>query len=146
MGFEVALIIAGAAGLYFWNLQRAASNLTFVPGNITSFSLNGISPVVYVDLIVQNTNNVSFTINSLSGSVLTDSSNIGNISNFTPVLVPGNSQGVIPLTLVLQPIGIVSEIISIITGGVGSKTLRIKGTVNANGIQSPFDVPYKVGV
>lgn len=142
----MVLVLAGAAGLYFWNLSRAAGNLIYFPGNITGFQLDGISPIIYVDLIVQNTNNASFTINSLAGNVLSNDTVIGNIHNFTPVEVSGNGQTAIPLTLVLQPIAIVGDIISIITGGVGKRDLRVHGTVNANGMQAGFDLNYKIGV
>ncbi len=144
-GLSVLVVLAGAAGLYFWNLSKAAGNLIYFPGNITGFQLDGISPIIYVDLIVQNTNNVSFTINSLAGNVLSNDTIIGNIKNFTPIELAGNSQVAIPLTLQLQPIAIVGDIISIITGAVGERELRVHGTVNANGIQAGFDLIYKIG-
>jgi late embryogenesis abundant protein len=144
-GLSVLVVLAGAAGLYFWNLARAAGNLIYFPGNITGFRLDGISPVFYVDLIIQNTNNVSFTINSLAGNVLSNSTVIGNIANFTPIEVAGNSQTAVPLTLVLQPIAIVGDLIAIITGGVGKRDIQVHGTVNANGIQEGFDLIYNIG-
>jgi len=144
-GLSVLLVLAAGAGLYFWNLSKAAANLIYFPGNITGFRLDGISPVVYVDLIIQNTNNVSFTINSLAGNVFSDSTVIGNIANFTPVEEAGNSQTSVPLTLVLQPIAIVGDIIAIFTGGVGKRNLQVHGTVNANGIQEGFDLNYNIG-
>jgi len=143
--FEAVAIVAGIAGLYLWNLRNAASNLTYFPGDITGFSLSGFSPVITADLVVQNTSNVDFTINSLAGNVLSDGTIIGNLSNFTPVRILANSQGVIPLTFTLQTLGVVSEIIAIITGGSGQKNLVLQGSVNANGIQQAIAVPYKVG-
>jgi len=138
------LIIAGAAGLYLWNLKKAASNLQYFPGSITGFNL--FPPTIYVELIVQNTSNVSFTISSLAANVTSDSTQVGNVSDFTPVQIPANSQGVLPLTLTLQPIGLADDIISIITGGAGNRTILIQGSVNANGMQQPFSLSYKVGV
>jgi hypothetical protein len=143
-GIEAILVLAGVAGLYFWNLSRAAGNLTYFPGNITGFDL--FPPTVFVDLIVQNTSNITFTINSLSANVTSDGTQIGNVSDFIPVIVPANGQGVVPLKLSLQPIGIVNDIISIITGGNGTRTILIDGSVNANGIQQSFKLPFKVGV
>jgi len=143
-GFGAVLLLAGFAGLYLWNLSRSAGYLQYYPGNITGFSL--IPPVITVDLIVQNTSNVSFTINSLAANVTSDGTQIGNVSDFIPVTIGPNSQGPIPLTLKLLPLGIVNDIISIITGGVGSRNILIKGTVNANGIQQPFELPFKVGL
>lgn len=145
-GFEAVLFLAGAAGLYLWNLSKAAGSLVYYPGNITGFSLSGFSPVVTADLIVQNTSNISFTITSLAGNVTTNGTQVGNISNFTPIIIPANSQGAIPLTLTLQPIGAANEIIAIITGGVGSRDIKIDGSINANGIQQPLALSYKVGV
>lgn len=144
-GLGVVILLAGAAGLYFWNLSKAAGNLIYFPGNITGFQLDGISPVIHVDLVIQNTNNVSFTINSLAGNVLSNSTVIGNVANFSPVEVAGNSQTAIPLTLVLQPLALVGDIISIITGGVGKRDLQVQGSVNANGIQESFTLNYKIG-
>ncbi len=145
-GLSVLLVLAGAAGLYFWNLSKAATNLIYFPGNITGFRLDGISPVILVDLIIENTNNASFTINSLAGTVMSNDTVIGNITNFSPIEVAGNSQAAIPLTLTLQPIALVGDIISIITGGIGKRDLKVHGTVNANGIQAAFDLNYKIGV
>ncbi len=143
--FEAVALVAGVAGLYLWNLRNAASNLNYFPGDITGFSLSGFSPVITADLIVQNTSNVEFTINSLAGNVLSDGTIIGNLSNFTPVRIPANSQGVLPLTFTLQPLGVVNDIISIITGGSGQRNFVLQGSVNANGIQQTLSVPYKVG-
>jgi hypothetical protein len=144
--FEAVAIVAGIAGLYLFNLSKAASNLTYFPGDITGFSLAGFSPVITVDLVVQNTSNVEFTISSLAANVTSDGTLIGNVSNFSPVRIPTNSQGNIPLTLTLQPLGVVNDIISIITGGSGSRDILLQGSVNANGFQQPFTVRYKVGV
>lgn len=144
--FEAVAIVAGIAGLYFWNLKSAASNLTWFPGNITGFSLSGYSPTITADLIVQNTSNVDFTIHSLAGNVTSDGTIIGNISSFSSVPIPANSQGSIHLILTLQPLGVVNDIISILTGGNGQRNMVVQGTVNANGVQVAFMLPYKVGV
>lgn len=145
-GTEVLAFLAVAAGLYFWNLQKAAGKLTYYPGNITAFDMQGLSPVLYAELIVQNTNNVSFTINSMAASVTADGTLIGNVSNFSPVQIPGNSQAAIPITLVLMPIGIANEIIQIITGGAGRKNIKVTGGVNANGFQEEFSLDFKIGL
>lgn len=145
-GFEVLAALGVVAGLYFYNLYRAAGNLVFMPGNITGLSLNGITPVIQAELIVQNTNNVSFTVMSVAASVSSNGTLIGNVSNFSPVTLPGNSQATIPLTLTLQPIALVNNIIGIITGGSGSTELSINGSLNADGIQAPISLTYKLGV
>lgn len=143
-GVGAVLLLAGVAGLYLWNLSRAAKNLIYLPGNITGFNL--LPPVIYLELVIQNTSNVDFTINSLAANVTSDGTVIGNVSEFVPVSLPANSQGVVPITLSLQPLGLANEIISILSGGNGYRNLEIKGSVNANGIQQSFSVQFKIGI
>jgi len=146
-GLEALLLIGGIAGLYFWNLKRAAENLQYIPGRILNLALNAGSPQITVELIIQNTSNVDFTINSLAGNVTANGTLIGNVADFMPVIVPANNQGSLPLTLTLQPLGIVNQIIAILSGNnSGQVTFDVAGAVNANGIQQPFTLNYKVGM
>ena len=141
----VLLAIVGLGGLYFFNLSRAAGYLDFYPGDLTGFSIQGISPVITLNMLVGNTSNVDFTINSMSAAITIDGTQVGTITNFTPARILRNSQGTLPLTITLQPIGVVNQLIGIITGGNGSMNLVIQGSVNANGIQAPILLPYKIG-
>lgn len=145
-GLEVLIALGIVGGLYFFNQFRAAGNLVFFPGNVTGLNISGLSPVLTADLIVQNTNNVTFTVYSIAASVSSNGTLIGNVSNFSPITIPGNSQATIPLTLVLQPLAIVNNIIGIITGGVGKQEIQIQGSLNADGIQAPISLTYKLGV
>jgi LEA14-like dessication related protein len=144
-GLNVLIALGVVAGVYFFNLYRAAGNLVVFPGTITGFSLSGLTPEITATLIVQNTNNISFTVASIAASVSSNGTYIGNVSNFTPVEIPGNAQTTIPLTIQLQPIAVVNNIIGIITGGSGSTEIAINGSLNANGIQAPIDLTYKIG-
>lgn len=145
-GLVALLVISGAAGLYLWNLGKAAGNLVYLPGTITGVSIAGISPELSATLVVQNTSNITFTINSLAANVTADGTQIGNVSSFVPTQIPANGQAAVPIMLTLQPIGIVNELITIITGGTGERALLIQGSVNANGMQQSFSVEYKIGV
>lgn len=140
----VLLVLGGLAVAYFWNLSNAVNNLQFYPGDITGFDL--LPPTLYVNLNVQNTSNITFTINSLAASVTSDGTLIGNISDFTPVVISANGQGAIPLTVRLLPIGIANDIISIYNGGSGNRTITINGSVNANGTQQSFSLSFKIGI
>lgn len=145
-GLDVLLALGVVAGLYFFNLYRAADNLVIFPGNITGFSLSGISPEITAEIVVQNTNNISFTVASIAASVSSNGTLIGNVSNFTPTEIPGNAQTVIPLKIQLQPVALVNNIIGIITGGSGSTEIVVNGSLNANGIQAPIALTYKLGL
>lgn len=143
---EVLLILVAGLGLYLFTTARAASNLTYFPGNVTGFSFQGMTPVGTADLIVQNTSNVEFTINSLSASVSSGDTLIGNVSDFTPVIIPANNEVAIPLTIRFFALSIIDDLVNAFTTHSYSRTITVKGTVNANGQQVPIDLTYSIGV
>lgn len=144
-GFEALLLLIGGVWLYTSTVQKAAGNLIFVPGNIHSVDLQGFSPVLVVNLFVQNTSNVDFTLNSLAATITSEGTQVGNVSNFNAVLIPGNSQTTVPLHLSLFPLGIVDNIIHALSGGSVKREFIIDGSVNANGQQVPLKLNFKVG-
>lgn len=147
-GLEALLLIGLAVGIYINTQQKAAENLVYFPGNAgipTGFAFEGATPVLTGELIVQNTSNVDFTINSLAGNVSTDGTLVGNISNFEPVTIRANSQAKLPLHLALFPYGIVDNIINSFFGGAQKRELLIDGSANANGQQVAINLKYTVG-
>ena len=143
---EALLLIGGAVALYGYNQYRAGGNLNFFPGPVTDMSFEGMNPVATAQLLIQNTSNVSFTIYSLSGSVTLNGTMIGNISDFTPVTIAGNSEGYIPLKLRLLLLTIVQNLINAFGGGAIKENLQVTGTVNANGIQVPLSITYQISI
>lgn len=142
---EALLLIGGAVALYEYNQYRAGGNLNFFPGQVTDMSFEGLNPVATAELLIQNTSNVTFTINSLSGSVTLNGTLIGNISDFTPVTIGGNSEGYIPLKLRLLTLTIVQNLINAFGGGAIKENLVVTGSVNANGVQVPLSITYQIG-
>lgn len=139
---EVLLILAAGLGLYLFTTARAASNLVYFPGDITGLSFGGAT----ADLIVQNTSNLEFTIYSLSASVSSGDTLIGNISDFTPVIIPANNQVAIPLTIRFFALGIIDDLLSAFTTRSYKRTITVSGTVNANGQQVPINLTYSIGI
>lgn len=142
---ELLLIAGAAAVVYFANRARSIANLTFFPQGVSSMAFEGMNPVAYVDILVQNTSNVSIDLNSLSGNAYVDNTLVGNVSNFTPVTSQGNSEGVLPLKIRFQALGIVNEIINSFQAGHLKKELVIDGRVNADGIQYPLTLTFQIG-
>jgi LEA14-like dessication related protein len=145
-GLSALLLIGAAVGLYVWNTQHAAGALLYRPGNVTNMAFTGINTVATMQLIVQNPSNVTFTINSVAANAFADNTLIGNVSSFTPTVIPGNSQQAVPLTIELFSIGIVDQIINSFQNGFQQKQIHLQGTVNANGYQQPLDLQYTVGL
>lgn len=144
-GFEALILIAAAIGLTAYSQVKAAGHLIFVPGNITGISLDGIAPIFTAQLIVQNTSNVDFTLNSLAGNVTADSTQVGNVSNFQPVFIPSNSQAIVPLQLRMLPLGIVDNLINAFFGGFIKKEMIFDGYANANGHQVEIKMKFNIG-
>lgn len=143
---EAAILLAGGYGLYLWNQGRSAGHLIFYPNNITDLGFDGATTVISADMLIQNTSNATFTINSFAGNVTSNDTLIGNASSFTPTTIPPNNQALFPLELRLNPIGLVDEIISAIQTHNIDKEIVIDGNVNANGYQLPVKITYKIGL
>ena len=142
---EALLLLGGAAFLYIFTTSRAAGHLTFYPSNITGMSLD-FSPEIYATLLVQNTSNSEFTIYSLSANATTDNTLVGNVSNFIPVTIPANSEHELPLTIRLLPLTIVQNFLDALRNHGMNTTFQLEGTVNANGVQIPLSLTYKIAV
>lgn len=145
-GVDAILIIAVAFGLYAFTNARAANNLQFFPGNVTGLSIDGINPIATADILIQNTSNVEFTINSFSASVYSNGTLVGNISDFTPDIVHPNSETPYPVTIRFLSLSIIDEIYNAVTTRSIQRNLDIKGTVNANGQQWPVEITYALGL
>lgn len=144
-GLEALLLLGGAALLYIGNQARSVANLTFFPDAVTGMAFEGISPVMYLSVLVQNTSNVAIDLYSLSGSVYVDNTLVGNISNFTPTRINANSETVMPLKVRFAILGIVNDIIQSFQQGNFKKAVVLDGTVNANGVQVPLTLTFQIG-
>jgi LEA14-like dessication related protein len=138
--------IALLGGYWLFSKARALGNLLFQPGSIMGFSMLGSTPIVSITLVVQNTSNTSLTVDSLAGNVSSNGTLIGNVSNFSPVLVPGNSQISMPVSLMLQPIGVVNDIIRSFQNSNFAQDIKLSGFANVNGFQLPVNIEFNVGI
>jgi hypothetical protein len=139
------LLIGGAVGIYFWNKGKAANRLIFFPGAITDAFFENNIPYAEIELIVQNTSNVSIQLNSLAGNVFSSGTLVGNISTFTPVKIQSNSQGAVPILIRFKLLGIVNDLLNAFQYGNFQRELTIEGSVNAEGVAVPLSLTYKVG-
>ncbi len=143
------VLIGGAIFLGYRLLARgaSASTLNFVPGRIKGLYFDGITPYLTVGIIVQNTSNYSFVLNSIAGSVLSNQNGqlytLGNVSYFSPQKIYANSQVEIFVNLRLSLIGVVSDIINSISNGF-SQVIEMKATANVDALQVPVHFKYNV--
>jgi hypothetical protein len=144
-GLEALLLLGGGALLYIGNQARSVANLNFFADDISAMTFEGVNPVAYLDLLVQNTSNVNISLNSLSGSVYVDNTLVGNVSNFTPVVSMGNSEAIMQVKVRLMALGLVNEMIQSFQYKNFSKKIDLRATVNANGVQLPITLTFQLG-
>lgn len=143
---EVLLLAAAAGvGYWLWRKSTAAGSLVFSPGNVTSMDFVRASPVITFQIIAQNTSGTDLMLNSLAGNITSNGSLIGNVSNFFPTPIPGNSSTPITLTASLQVLGIVNDLIKAFQYNNIQQNLQLTGYANVNGIQAPLNLQMTVG-
>lgn len=143
---EVVAVLGGIVALYFLNQKHAADALVFYPDNITGLSFEGASPVVQASILVQNPSNTSFTFQSFAASATSDGVLVGNVSNFTPVSIGANSEGVMPIKIRLLLLSAANDVIDAIQNRNVKKKLELKGTINTNGVPVPIMLNYEIGL
>lgn len=123
--------------------SRAAKTLNYFIQGI-ALAWDGFTPLLKLNIAVQNPSNEQFVIRSISGSAWLGDTNAGNFSMFQTVVIAPNAHSVVPIVVRLNASGIVSDLIRLIQKGGYQMDLRIKGFVNANGFVNELNLDYKV--
>lgn len=141
------VLLAGAGGFLAYQLLRARStaNLVFFPGNIQSFNFVGATPVLSLDVLIQNSSSLDVTVQSLAGNVFSNGSLVGNVSNTLPIVVPANGSARPVLQIAFMPLGVVNTIIDAWQSGHFSVPLSFQGFANVGYIQVPLKLNFKIG-
>lgn len=96
-------------------------------------------------LVVQNTSNQYFTLNSIGGNIFANDKLVGNVGSFVAQHIPANSQTTLYLKVKMNLIGIVSDIISAFTTGNIKQTIQLDATANVDTLQVPIKISYTIG-
>lgn len=142
------ILVPAVALVGFWalSLARAAGTLSFYISSI-DLSFSGITPVIRINLIVQNPSGTSFTIRSITGNLYStmETRPIGSVSMFDTIVIAANSQSILPIYVRLNAMSVVSDLLTLIQRGSGNpQSIKLDGYVNANGIVHPLDLDYKI--
>lgn len=140
----VGITALGLLLFSFASRVRAAANLIFKGGGVTGLDFNGNSPVLHVNLLIQNTSSIDVPIKSLSGDLTAGGQYLGNISTFIQTTIPGNSQSILPMDIALNPTGVVSNLFQAWQNGSLSQKFNLKGFVNLADAQLPLDIDYQL--
>ena len=139
-------ILLGVGGIYILSKVSAAAtvnSLNFIVSGY-SFNTNGLYPTINVNVTAQNVTNDSVLFNALAANAYLNGAFIGNVAGFQPVLINARSQSLIPLSILVNVTGVVSDVVSIFSGSAGSSVLlEIKGSANISGVVVPLDITYQ---
>lgn len=141
---DALLLIGGGAALWFLTKSRAAQRLIFYPGAIQGMAFEDMTPMAYLDIIVQNTSNADLTVNSIAGSAYANGYLVGNISNFQGVTIRRNSESRLPVTVRFSLIGIVNDLVNAWQTGSFRQEIILQGTANAEGFGVPIDLKFSL--
>jgi LEA14-like dessication related protein len=97
-------------------------------------------------MLIQNPTNTPFTFTSFAASATSDGILVGNVSNFTPVAIAANSEGLMPVKIRLLLITAANGVIDAIQNRHVKKNLVIEGTINTNGVPVPVSLNYEIGL
>lgn len=97
-----------------------------------------------VELLIQNTSNQDYTLNSMAGNLYANGTLVGNLSVFNPVSIKRNSQTILDVQIKMLLIGMLDNIIDAITNGAYKVTLELDSYANVDNLQIPVDITYKV--
>ena len=150
MDRAIKTVLIGGGLLLAYNMfsrKVAAATLNFLPGQLKRLSTDGATPVLTIGVIIQNTSNQSYQLNSLAGNVYANNDgnvyNVGNVSTFTVQQILPNRQQEIVVDMRLSLTGIVSDLLNSIANGFG-QDIQFKGYANVDGLQIPIVINYKL--
>ncbi len=146
---RITPILLGAGALVALNLiskGSAAKSLNFYPGSVKSLEFDGVTPVITLGLLVQNTSNQQILFRSFAGNIYANDFLVGNVATYQPTVVPANSQITYNLTVRLSPLGVVNELISIIQGAnPRSMVMELQASANIDVVRVPVKIKYSIG-
>ncbi len=139
------MTLTGGAILLYMLVAKARTlgQLVFFPEKLRALQWIGGAPVITLGIMVQNTSNNSFTIQSFAGSVYVKDS--GETTLVTPVAINGNSQGIMEVKISLMALAVVNQIIQSIEDGNFEMTLMMEANANVDNLQVPVEMSFKIG-
>lgn len=133
----VILLASGAYGLYYISqLGLATSTITVVFQGVNFNSLTSLT----VNLLVQNITNASVTVNSMTGNLLMNGSQLASLSDFTARVIPANGQVTVPINVSLSLLSLPGDIVSLTQLTGQTIDFTVVGNVNVSGLILPINL------
>jgi|SRR5882724_5138309 len=138
------LLLAGAA-LVAYEFQQLGTAAQTVQIQLAGIQINSLTNYK-VQLLIQNISNISCTVNALTGTITLNDSEIGNVSDFNPVVIPARAQQVINISLNPDLLSLPFAIQNLINNPGIPLDFEVIGNANVNGLILPFDLTKTITV
>lgn len=137
------LIVIGAlVALSIFLKAQAVRKLVFYPGGVRISK----GKLVF-NLQIVNPTDQTLSFNSIAGEVSYNGKPVSVLKYFGKLDVKPNSEVVLPISLSLNAAGVLSTIITALTSSPAKdKLINIDATINAGGINYPFNEEFKFSV
>lgn len=138
------LLIAAVAFLGYEALQlNTASNTLQVIFN--GVQING--PLNYtLNFIALNVSNATVNLNSLAADVTINGNDLGEVTNFTPIVIQPNAQTPINVTLQPSVLSIPGTVQALLNQPTGTFDFKITGNMNVNSLVLPLNLEKTITV
>ena len=146
MMLTAVVVAAGLAGLAWLKKNQTGTELKNGVFDI-NLKIAGIHPgeepgTLNVDLLIRNVNKVVFKVQSLFAQALVNGQEIGRVDMWGHYDLPGNSEQIIPLTLMIRKQSAVKELIHLFQH-MGGK-INFVGHIEIDGKKFPLDLKHTI--
>jgi len=140
----LGLVIAAGAAWYLLTRYSVGKNARFYFKRVSIKNRK-----IELQIAVQNPTSTSIKLNSLAGEIYANEKLVSNVSTFTPVDIPGNSEVVLTFNIVPNVAGVFNLVKNLVTSVVKKEknvglTIRLDGTANVDRLAVPINITYKV--
>lgn len=142
---ELLLLGAAVFALVYFSKASAAHNLKFFIATVSA-EMQGATPVIVLQVMIQNPTNEAYQVNALVGNLSTSTGYlIGNVSGFTPVPIAAQSQQLYNVNVRVNLIGTALDIFNLVSNGQGlTQIVKFDGAINVSGLVVPIELDYKI--
>lgn len=139
----LALLVAAGAAYYFYRKYNVGRNARFYFKSVAVKNKK-----LQLNIAAQNPTSSTIKLNSLAGEVFANNKLVSNVSSFTPITIPGNTETVLSFTVVPNVGGVINLVSSVIKSLVRKEkiglSVRLEGTANVDGMALPLNLTYNV--
>ena len=142
---QIALL-TGASFIAYkaFSKTQSAATLNFYPASIKNLQKDGVTPVLTLNLAIQNPSSQAYTVKAVVGSLYANGFLIGNVGSYVQKQVAATAQTIYPLTIRLSLLGIVQDIVNAFNGGGAAQKVELNAYANVDDFNIPIKLTFNI--